>query len=221
VLADAFGSDTEELEQLEDLMADGVRLAVQLGDLSAAQAIAGRAAAHAAATGNAHNLADALYCRGLLDHDAPQLLAAADRYDDASRPLQQAKALEAAARELVGADDRRQAWAAFTRAVDTYTALGAAADVARVLAEFRGYSIRRGPHAKHRQADSGWASLTPTEITVAGLVEEGLSNPEIAARLMLSPRTVGTHVSSILKKLGVKSRTDIAREAVLRTIAPR
>jgi hypothetical protein len=47
-------------------------------------------------------------------------------------------------------------------------------------------------------------------------VEEGLSNPEIGAKLMLSRRTVGTHVSHILKKLDVNSRTDIARESALR-----
>jgi DNA-binding NarL/FixJ family response regulator len=50
-------------------------------------------------------------------------------------------------------------------------------------------------------------------------VERGLSNPEIAARLFLSRRTVGTHVSHILKKLDVNSRIDIAREAALRNIA--
>ena len=44
-------------------------------------------------------------------------------------------------------------------------------------------------------------------------MEEGLSNPAIAARLQLSRRTVATHVSHILKKLDVHSRTDIAREA--------
>jgi DNA-binding NarL/FixJ family response regulator len=52
-------------------------------------------------------------------------------------------------------------------------------------------------------------------------VQEGLSNPEIAARLMLSRRTVATHVSHILKKLDVHSRTDIARESALRTVASR
>jgi DNA-binding NarL/FixJ family response regulator len=48
-----------------------------------------------------------------------------------------------------------------------------------------------------------------------------LSNPEIAAKLFLSPRTVGTHVSHILKKLNVHSRTDIAREAALRPFTSR
>jgi DNA-binding CsgD family transcriptional regulator len=102
--------------------------------------------------------------------------------------------------------------------VDTYTFLGAAADVARLQAVFRAHRIRRGAHAKHRQAQSGWASLTPTEIKIAASVEEGLSNPEIAARLLLSRRTVAAYVSHILKKLDAHSRTDIARESVLRTM---
>ena len=105
--------------------------------------------------------------------------------------------------------------------MEIYTSLGAAADVARIQATFRAHGIRRGPTAKHRRARSGWDSLTPTEVKVAELVEGGLSNPEIAAKLMLSRKTVATHVSHILKKLDVHSRTDIAREAALRTIASR
>jgi DNA-binding CsgD family transcriptional regulator len=165
--------------------------------------------------------ANALYCGGLLDHDASRLLAAAECYDDASRPLLRAKALETAAGEFVDADDRVQARGAFTRAVEVYTSLGAAADVARLQATFRAHGIRRGPHARHRRAQSGWESLTATEIKIAAFVEEGLSNPEIAGRLLLSRRTVGTHVSHILRKLGVHSRTDIARESALRTVASR
>jgi DNA-binding CsgD family transcriptional regulator len=48
---------------------------------------------------------------------------------------------------------------------------------------------------------------------MTGPSSEGLSNPEIAARLLLSRRIVATHVSHILKKLDVHSRTDIARES--------
>ena len=218
-LKDAFVDNTEEVEEIEDLLADAVRLATATGDLSTAQALADQAAALAAESEIPHRQANALYCRALLDHDAARLLAAGERYDDAGLPLLSAKALEAAAREFVRADDRGQARAAFTRAAEVYTSLGAAADVARLQATFRAHGIRRGPHAKHRRARSGWDSLTATEIKIAAFVEEGLSNPEIAARLLLSRRTVATHVSHILKKLDVNSRTDIAREAALRTIA--
>ena len=220
-LTDAVNGNTEQLEEIEDLLPDGVRLASQTGDLGIAQALAGHAAALAAESEVPHRQADALYCRGLLDHDAALLLTAAERYDDASRPLLRAKALEAAAGYFVAGEDRGQARAAFTQAVEAYSGLGAAADVARLQATFRAHGIRRGPHAKHRQARSGWDSLTATEIKIAAFVQEGLSNPEIAARLLLSRRTVGTHVSHILKKLDVNSRTDIAREAALRTIAPK
>jgi len=218
-LTDAFDGNPEQLEEFEDLLADAVRLATQADELSTAQTLAGQAAALAAESEIPHRQANALYCRGLLDHDAPRLLAAAGRYEDAGRPLPGAKALEAAAGEFVRAGDRGLARTAFTNAVEVYSSLGAAADVARLQATFRAHGIRRGPHAKHRRARSGWDSLTATEIKIAAFVEEGLSNPEIAARLLLSRRTVATHVSHILKKLDVNSRTDIAREAALRTIA--
>jgi DNA-binding CsgD family transcriptional regulator len=219
VLTAGFADNTEGLDEIEDLFADATRLATETGDLGTAQAVAGHAAALAAESKIPRRQANALYCRGLLDHDTSQLLSAAERY--AGRPLLHAKALEAAAGEFVDTDDRDQARAAFTQAIEVYTSLGAAADVARLQARFRAHGIRRGPHAKHRRARTGWDSLTPTEMKVATLVQGGLSNPEIAAKLLLSRRTVATHVSHILRKLGVHSRTDIAREAALRTIASR
>jgi DNA-binding CsgD family transcriptional regulator/tetratricopeptide (TPR) repeat protein len=221
VLTAGFVDNTEELEEIEELLPDAVRLATEAGDLAAAKAWAGHAAALAADSEIPHRQANSLHCRGLLEHDPARLLRAAERYHDASRPLMRAKAFEAAAGCFVDAGDRSAARTAFTQAVDIYSSLGAATDVARVQARFRAHGIRRGPHAKHRQARSGWESLTPTEIKVAELVQAGLSNPEIAARLFLSRRTVGTHVSHILKKLNVHSRTDIAREAALRTVAPK
>ena len=221
VLTAGFAESTEELEESEDLLPDAVRLAMTVGDLDTAKDLAGHAAALAAESQIPHRQANALFCGGLLDHDAALLLGAAERYADASRPLLRAKALEAAAGEFVGTDDRDRARAAFTGAVEIYASLGAVADVARLQARFRAHGIRRGPRTKHRRALTGWDSLTPAEIKIAALVQGGLSNPEIAAKLFLSRRTVATHVSHILKKLDVHSRTDIAREAALRTIAPR
>jgi DNA-binding CsgD family transcriptional regulator len=220
-LTAGFTDNTEALDEIEDLLPDGVRLATQTGNLDAAKELAGHAAALAADSDIPHRQANALYCRGLLDHDAARLLTAAERYTEAGRPLLSAKALEAAAGEFLDTGDRDHARGAFTRAGDIYTSIGAATDAARLQARFRAHGIRRGPHAKHRRARSGWDSLTPTETKVAALVGEGLSNPEIAAKLLLSRRTVATHVSHILRKLGVNSRIDIAREAALRTITPK
>jgi DNA-binding CsgD family transcriptional regulator len=217
VLTAGFADKAEELE--EGLLADAVRLATKTGDLGTAKTLTGQAAALAAESEISHRQANALYCRGLLDHDAGRLLKAAERYRDACRPLQGAKALEAAAGAFVDHGDRDAARDAFTRAADLYTSLGAVRDVARLQARFRAHGIRRGPRAKHRQALRGWDSLTPTETKIAAFVAQGLSNPQIAAGLFLSHRTVATHVSHILSKLGVRSRIDIAREAGLRRSA--
>jgi DNA-binding CsgD family transcriptional regulator len=210
---------TEELGQAEELVADAVRLALKTGNVETARDLAKQAAEFAQGAEIPHRHANALYCAGLVEHDAQKLLAAADRYRDASRPLLMAKALEAAAEDFLAVEDRAASRDAFGRAVDTYASLGAAADVNRVQAAFREHGMRLGSHAKHRKAQSGWDSLTDTELKIAAFVAEGLSNPDIAQRLVTSPRTVGTHVSHILKKLQFTSRTEIAREYALRGTA--
>jgi DNA-binding CsgD family transcriptional regulator len=221
ILTSDFDSDTEELGQVEEVIVDAVRLAVRTGRVDIAKKLTQHASAVAAGSQVPHRQANNLYCRGLLDKDPHRLMAAAARFEDASKPLYQAKALEAASEAFITVDDKSKARDAFTRACEVYETLGATADVSRLQAVFRRHNIRRGPHSKHRKAQSGWDSLTPMELKVATLVEEGLSNPEIAARMILSPRTVGTHVSHILKKLNVSSRADIARESALRTLAAR
>lgn len=60
----------------------------------------------------------------------------------------------------------------------------------------------------------GWDALSSAERRVVVLTREGLTNPEIAARLHISRRTVSTHLYRIFKKLGVKSRAELAAKAV-------
>lgn len=71
--------------------------------------------------------------------------------------------------------------------------------------------VRRMRGARGRPP-AGWDSLTPTERQVAELVGQGLTNPQIAARLFVSRDTVKGHVSAALRKLGVANRTELAAE---------
>ncbi len=63
-------------------------------------------------------------------------------------------------------------------------------------------------------------TLTAREHEVLVLLAEGLSNREIARRLSISERTARTHVSNILDKLGVRSRTQAALYAIQQGLAP-
>ncbi|MGA8330627.1 MAG: LuxR C-terminal-related transcriptional regulator, partial [Mycobacterium sp.] len=71
---------------------------------------------------------------------------------------------------------------------------------------------QRGRGQRKRPA-SGWASLTPTERDVVGLVTEGLGNKDIAARLFVSPRTVQAHLTHVYTKLGLTDRVQLVQEA--------
>jgi predicted ATPase/class 3 adenylate cyclase/DNA-binding CsgD family transcriptional regulator len=73
------------------------------------------------------------------------------------------------------------------------------------------YALRG--HTGRKRPASGWTSLTPTELDVARLVAEGLTNRDVAERLFVSPRTVQTHLTHIYTKLGVTSRVQLAQEA--------
>jgi DNA-binding NarL/FixJ family response regulator len=64
--------------------------------------------------------------------------------------------------------------------------------------------------ADGHRAVTGAAALTPRELEVALLIADGLTNGELARRLYISPKTAAVHVSSILRKLGVTSRTEVA-----------
>lgn len=68
---------------------------------------------------------------------------------------------------------------------------------------------RRGRGTRSRPS-TGWASLTPTELQVAELAAEGLTNPEIGRRLFVSAGTAKTHLSHIYAKLGIGNRAELA-----------
>lgn len=85
----------------------------------------------------------------------------------------------------------------------------AARSVAQRLRE-AGVRVPRGPRAATRGTPG---ELTRRQVDVVRLLSEGLTDAEIARRLFLSRKTVGHHVSAVLAKLGVHSRTEAARVA--------
>jgi len=96
------------------------------------------------------------------------------------------------------------------QAIGIYERLDAARDRARAEAVLRAAGIRRGRRGPRSRPQFGWASLTPTERAVAGLVAEGLSNPQIGDRLYVSRRTVQTHLAHVFAKLDINSRAQLA-----------
>ena len=67
--------------------------------------------------------------------------------------------------------------------------------------------LERVGHQSPPPIEANGFGLTPRECEVLGLLVEGLSQPDIATRLYLSPKTVGTHIQRIMGKMGVNSRT--------------
>ena len=80
----------------------------------------------------------------------------------------------------------------------------------------RAAGIRRGRRGPRGRPKSGWASLTPAERAVAGLVADGLTNPQIGARLYISGRTVQTHLVHVFAKLDIASRAQLAAQVARR-----
>jgi ATP/maltotriose-dependent transcriptional regulator MalT len=213
VLTEGADSGVEERGEVEDLLPDAARLAVSTEKIDVATAITDQADKLASRSRVPHRLAAAAYCRGMLDNDPIMLMRAAEHYSEAGRPLPRAKAFEAAAVAFAERGDSDSARVAFVGADELYDGLEATWDLANLRSRMRRYGMRRGPKARHRQTRVGWDGLTKTELKIARMVAEGLSNRQLAEQLVLSTRTIETHITHILGKLGGRSRVDIARQA--------
>lgn len=158
------------------------------------------------------------HARGLLDsagqrwpEAASALLTAAGRYESLQCPYEAAQAREQAATALFALHDRR-AEPVLRDAIGTYRRLPARWDLERAASLARRHGMPLP--ARHRGGSQGYGSrLSPREREVAGLVATGRTNREIAAELYLSVKTVEKHLSAALRKLGLRSRTALARYA--------
>ncbi|OBK31957.1 LuxR family transcriptional regulator, partial [Mycobacterium sp. 1245111.1] len=108
---------------------------------------------------------------------------------------------------------------AVTSALETFRRLGAKAATRR--AQQRLAALReRAPRTRQADKAADPHALTGRQRQVFDLLAAGLSNPEIAAELHISPKTVGHHVEAILAKLGVQNRTQAVAYALQHQVAP-
>jgi DNA-binding NarL/FixJ family response regulator len=130
------------------------------------------------------------------------------------RPLLGAQVRLELARALVGSGDSAGAAVEVEAAKATFERLGVVPDLARceaVMARLRGTtSDSAESNSRPRLVTGNFEKLTRRESEVARLVAEGLTNRQIAARLVLSVRTVETHVDRTMGKLDFHSRSQLA-----------
>jgi DNA-binding CsgD family transcriptional regulator/tetratricopeptide (TPR) repeat protein len=95
-------------------------------------------------------------------------------------------------------------------ALDELNDLGAQPAARLVRRRLRDGGVTRIPRRKARSRQTNAAGLTGRQLEILRLVADGLSNPEIAAELVISSRTVDHHVSAVLRQLGAGSRQEAA-----------
>jgi DNA-binding CsgD family transcriptional regulator len=156
--------------------------------------------------------AAAAHAKGLLDHNIKDLAEAVALYEGGPRPLAYAAALEDLGVATVDEGDANEAVEVFGRALELYAQAGAAWDAGRVRGRLRALGVRRRLVAAHRPG-RGWAAMTDSELAVARLVAQGLTNREVAERLFVSQHTVSGHLRHVFAKLDVNSRVDLTRLA--------
>jgi DNA-binding NarL/FixJ family response regulator len=71
-------------------------------------------------------------------------------------------------------------------------------------------AFARRMRGERRRPAFGWDSLTPTELQVVDGVVDGLTNPQIATKLLMGRETVKTHLSNVYSKLSVTNRSQLA-----------
>lgn len=136
----------------------------------------------------------------------PYDLLAAGRWQDAARFWSEAGSGYEHAMALAESPDPRDLLTAL-ELLDGLAAKPLARIVRRTLRDLGVYRVPRGPVAATRRNPAG---LTQRQSEVLRLLADGLTNAEIAERLVLSVRTAGNHVAAVLDKLGVHSRDDAA-----------
>jgi DNA-binding CsgD family transcriptional regulator len=191
------------LEVMPDAVEAGVRAGLHEQAAVRLQSLRGRVAAAPTAARQAL----LARCEALVgQHDPEEAFGGAIALGSGLPPMQQART-ELLYGEWLRRERRRtDARVHLRAAIDIFRRLDAVPWAERAEAELRA----TGETARKRDA-AAIDQLTPQERQIAGLVTDGLTNREIAARLYLSPRTVDYHLHKVFTKLGIASRTELVR----------
>jgi DNA-binding CsgD family transcriptional regulator len=155
-------------------------------------------------------LAATARCRGLLAEPA----AATGHYEEAvrratdagPRPFDEARTQLLYGEALRRLKHRGRSREQLRAALETFEHLGATPWAERARAE-----LRASGETARRRDETALTELTPQELQIARLASQGVSNPEIAAAVFLSRRTVEYHLHKVFTKLGITSRMQLMR----------
>jgi DNA-binding NarL/FixJ family response regulator len=192
----------------QPMLPDVVEALVAVGRLEDAESVLQQLGQQATALEHRWATPAALRCHAfvLLAHErAEEAAAAAEQaaaaFAEIGFPLDRARSLLVAGAAKRRAGQRRQAAESLTSAVEILTELPAPLWLERAEDELR----RAAPRPRRDR------ELTSAERRVAALVAEGMTNREVAAQLFTTVATVEAHLTRIYRKLGIRSRTQLAR----------
>jgi DNA-binding NarL/FixJ family response regulator len=190
---------------------------LEIGERAGAERAAAAAQACADEVGLPKAAAMAERAAALLDLDAGRPLQAAEHavtavslLDGVADRFDAARARVLAGRAYAEADEQERAVALLSEAAEAFESFGSTRWRDEVERELRRLG-HRTPARRHPGAGDGLAALSARELEVARLVVDRKTNPEIAAELFLSQKTVETHLRNTFRKLGVSSRVELAR----------
>jgi DNA-binding CsgD family transcriptional regulator len=186
---------------------DAIEAAVGVGDLERAEALTARFEERAARSRIPWSLAVSARCRGLvlaargeLEEATGALTRALAEHERSPVPCERGRTLLVQGQVLRRLKRKREARTTLEEALALFRQLGAEAWQRRAEGELARVAVRRAPD-----------ELSATELRIAQLAAAGRSNPEIAAEVFVSRKTVEANLARVYRKLGIRSRAQLAR----------